>query len=232
MARAPHTADQAIAQLRLAGRAENRLGMARFGISTAKALGVSVPDIRAAGRAIRHDHELAQALWESDIHEARILASLVDRPQWVTPEQMDRWAGDFDSWDLCDQVCGNLFDKTPFAHEKIMAWAGDDRQFVKRAAFCTMAWRAVHDKRAIDEELKTYLPLIAREATDPRNFVKKAVNWALRQIGKRSAGLHGPCLELARRLADFNDPAARWIGKDAVRELESEKMHIKLKLYR
>ncbi len=204
--------------------------MARFGISTGKALGVSMPDIRAVARAIRHDHDLAHALWESGIHEARILASMVDRPEWVTAHQMDRWAGDFDSWDLCDQVCGNLFDRTGFAHEKIIAWAGDDREFVKRAAFTTMAWRAVHDKKLADDALLAYLPLIRREAGDPRNFVKKAVNWALRQIGKRSAQLHGPCLELARELSQSEDAARRWVGSGARRELESEKVRSKLGL--
>ncbi|GIL00123.1 MAG: hypothetical protein BroJett030_00220 [Alphaproteobacteria bacterium] len=222
MARAAYTCEQALAELRARGSPENREGMARFGIATDRALGVSVRDIRAVGRAISHDHKLALQLWATGIHEARILASLVDRPQWVTRQQMDDWAGDFDSWDLCDQVCGNLFDRTPFAHERIIAWAADGREFVKRAAFAMMAWRAVHDKGAIDDALTVYLPLIRREATDPRNFVKKAVNWALRQMGKASATLYAPCLALARDLADSGDRTQRWIGKDAVKELESE----------
>ena len=230
MARTAYSCEQALAELRGHGSEANRLGMARFGIATDAALGVSVPNIRAIGRKIRHDHALASALWQTGIHEARILASLVDKPQWVTPRQMDEWAAGFDSWDVCDQVCGNLFDRTSYADEKIVAWAGDSREFVKRAAFAMMAWRAVHDKDAPDETLAAYLPLIRREATDPRNFVKKAVNWALRQIGKRSAALHGPSLALARELSRSDDRAARWTGTDAVRELESEAVRGKLGL--
>lgn len=228
MARTPHTVGQALDLLRPHGSERNRAGMARYGINVDKAFGVSMPNIRAAGKGIRHDHDLAQALWDTGIHEARILASLVDKPQWVTREQMDRWAGDFNSWDLCDQVTGGLFDKTPYAHEKAVQWAGDEREFVKRAAFAMMAWRAVHDKSAIDDALTTYLPLIRQASTDPRNFVKKAVNWALRQMGKRSSTLYGPCLELARELAESGDRTARWIGKDAVKELESDAVRKRL----
>ena len=230
MARRPHAVEEALNLLRPHGSEKNRAGMARYGINVDKAFGVSMPNIRAAGKAIAYDHDLAQALWDTEIHEARILASLVDKPQWVTPDQMDRWAGDFNSWDLCDQVTGGLFDKTPYAHEKAIEWAGDEREFVKRAAFAMMAWRAVHDKTAVDDALKTYLPLIRREATDPRNFVKKAVNWALRQMGKRSPALHGPCLELARELAESDDRTARWVGKGAVKELESEAVRERLDL--
>jgi 3-methyladenine DNA glycosylase AlkD len=155
---------------------------------------------------------------------------LVDKPQWVTREQMERWVADFNSWDLCDQVCSNLFDKTPHAHDKAVQWAGDEREFVKRAGFTLMACRAVHDKQAPDDTLESYLPLIRHEAHDPRNFVRKAVNWALRQIGKRSASLHGPCLDLAHELAGSDDRAARWIGKDAVKELESDAVKQRLGL--
>ncbi|MCB1462650.1 MAG: DNA alkylation repair protein [Nitratireductor sp.] len=228
MARAPHTVEQALELLRTHGSERNRAGMARYGINVDKAFGVSMPAIRAAGKAITHDHDLAQALWDTGIHEARILAALVDKPQWVTREQMDRWAGDFNSWDLCDQVTGGLFDKTPHAHEKAVEWATDEREFVKRAAFAMMAWRAVHDKRAMDDALTTYLPLIRQASTDSRNFVKKAVNWALRQMGKRSPALHAPCLELARELAQSDDRTARWIGRDAVKELESDAVKARL----
>lgn len=228
MARSVHTCEEAVGKLEVLASQENRAGMARFGIATGRALGVPVRSIRAVGRAIRHDHDLADALWRTAIHEARILASLVDRPEWVTPAQMDRWAGDFDSWDLCDQVCGNLFDKTPFAHRKAIAWAGDPREFVKRAAFAIMAWRAVHDRNAVGDAMSAYLPLIRREATDRRNYVRKAVNWALRQIGKRSAALHGPCLALALELAGSDDPTARWIGRDAASKLDKPEIRARL----
>ena len=228
MARRPRTRDELVAELRALGSDRNRAGMARFGIETASAFGVPVTAIRAIGRTIRHDHDLAETLWATGYHEARILASLVDKSQWVTRDQMDRWAADFNSWDLCDQVCGNLFDRTPFTHGKIVQWAGDEREFVRRAAFATIAWRAVHDKAAPDDGLLAYLPLIERHSADPRNFVRKAVNWALRQLGKRSAGLHAPCLALAKRLAESDDRTARWIGKDAAKELEKPEIRARL----
>ncbi len=223
MARRPFSIDEALAALKDHGSEKNREGMARFGISVHHALGVSVPNIRAVAAGIEHDHALAQALWVSAIHEARILASLVDKPQWVTTAQMDAWTADFDSWDVCDQVCGNLWDRTPYAVEKIRLWAGDEREFVRRAAFATIAWMAVHDKKADDALFLDLLGLIRDAASDQRNFVRKAVNWALRQTGKRSATLLGPCLALAAELAASPDKTARWIGSDAVRELEAKR---------
>ena len=228
MARTSCTADQAIGKLRAVASPENLAGMARFGIETQKALGVSMPNIRAVGKEIVKDHALALQLWESGIHEARILASLVDQPDWVTSKQMEAWVIDFNSWDLCDQVCGNLFDRTSLTHEKIFEWSNRREEFVKRAAFATIAWRAVHDKKADDGIFRQYLPLIERQAGDQRNFVKKAVNWALRQIGKRSAQLHQPALEMANKLANLDDATPRWIGKDAAKELTSVKLLKKL----
>jgi len=230
MARGPMTVEAALAALRARGKPENRRGMARFGINVDRAFGVPMPEIRACAAGIVRDHALAEALWQTGFHEARILASLVDRPQWVTQEQMDRWTADFDSWDLCDQVCGNLWDRTPQAFTKIRQWASDEREFVRRAAFATLAWKAVHDKAAPDDLFAALLPVIREHATDKRNFVRKAVNWALRQIGKRSAALHGPCLAVAVELADSEDRTARWIGIDAVRELDSAKVRSKLGL--
>jgi 3-methyladenine DNA glycosylase AlkD len=230
VARRPTSAVDAIAALRRKGSEANRQGMKRFGINVERAFGVSVVDIKSVAREIAHDHDLAEALWQTGIHEARILAGLVDRPQWVSEAQMDRWTGEFDSWDLCDQICGNLWDRTPLAGRKIRLWAADEREFVRRAGFATLAWMAVHDKKANDDSLLAYLPIIRDGSTDPRNFVRKAVNWALRQIGKRSPSLHGPCLDLARELAESPDRTARWIGKDAVRELESPKLADKLGL--
>lgn len=208
-----------LARLAAAGSEENRAGMARFGIAVDRAYGVSIPQLRTMARAHRRDHALAAALWATGRHEARILAGYVDGPAAVTPAQMDAWASDFDSWDLCDQVCSNLFASRPDALDAVRRWAADERTFVRRAAFALVAALAVKAKHLPDAAFLEALDLVARHARDDRNFVKKAVNWALRQIGKRSPGLHGPALDLARRLADDPSPAARWIGRDAVREL-------------
>ncbi|MCP4072778.1 MAG: DNA alkylation repair protein [Hyphomicrobiales bacterium] len=230
MARIHHTLDQALEKLRQLAKAENLAGMSRFGIETDNALGVSMPNIRNVGKEITKNHELAQNLWDSGIHEARILASIVDDHKWVTRQQMDEWALDFYSWDLCDQVCGNLFDKSIHADEKIRAWADLREEFVKRAAFALIAWRAVHDKQEKDEVFLAYFPLIEKASDDPRNFVKKAVNWALRQIGKRSQELHAPALAVAKKLASSDNSTRRWIGKDAAKELDSAKLRKRLNL--
>lgn len=157
-------------------------GMAKFGINTKQAYGVSIPNIRALAKKIGRDHNLAQKLWSSGIHEARILAGIVDDPKLVTEEQMDAWVKSFDSWDVCDQCCSNLFNKTKFAHQKAAQWSKRREEFVRRAGFTLMAALAVHDKNARDEDFIAFLPLIKNASTDGRNFVKKAVNWALRQI--------------------------------------------------
>jgi 3-methyladenine DNA glycosylase AlkD len=193
--------------------------MARFGINTRKAFGVSMAAIQPLVRRYRRRHDLALALWDSGWHEARILAALIDDPDLVTRRQMDQWAASFDSWDLCDQASMKLFARTPFVGEKAAKWAKDEREFVRRAAFATMAGYAVRAKHADDREFLPCLDLIEAYATDSRNFVRKAVNWALRQIGKRSIALHKPALALAERLAASDDRTARWIGKDAVKEL-------------
>jgi 3-methyladenine DNA glycosylase AlkD len=197
--------------------------MARFGINPDRALGVRIPDLRRLAKEIGTDHRLALALWRTKVHEARILASMLDDPAAVTEDQMDSWASDFDSWDLCDQCCGNLFDRTPLAYRKAVEWAGRDEEFVKRAGFALMAWAAVHDKTADDRIFLEFLPVIEREAGDDRNFVKKAVNWSLRQIGKRNRRLHRSAVAVATRLGKRDDSrTARWIGTDALRELASE----------
>jgi len=222
----------------LAGMASeaNRAGMARYGIKTDDAFGVPVPELRRIAKGHRRDHELALALWQTGSHEARLLAGMVDDPAQVTEEQMESWAGDFDSWDVCDQVTSNLFDKTPFAYDKVAEWSGREDEWVKRAAFATAAALAVQDKKAADERFVPILALVRREAGDDRNFVKKAVNWALRNIGKRNAALHAAAIETAtailaeadvRAAADRRDAAARsgrWIARDALRELRSEKV--------
>jgi 3-methyladenine DNA glycosylase AlkD len=208
-----------VARLRASGSERNRAGMARYGINTARAFGVSMEAMRPLARTHRRDHDLAAALWASGYHEARILAAMIDDPKLVTRSQMDRWVADFDSWDVCDQACMKLFAKTPFVAGKVSRWAKDKREFVRRAAFATIAGYTVHAKGAPDAEFLPFLAVIEAHATDERNFVKKAVNWALRQIGKHSKSLHRPALALARKLAASNDGTARWIGKDAVREL-------------
>ena len=227
-ARSTHTLDEAIDKLRELSDEKNLKGMSRYAIDTSLALGVSMPNIRSVGKGITKDHELAQQLWDSGIHEARILASLVDKPEWVSEQQMDLWVKDFNSWDLCDQVCGNLFCRTEFTKAKVFEWSEREEEFVKRAAFALIAWESVHNKKAEDSYFLVYLPLIRKCAIDERNFVKKAVNWALRQMGKRSVVLHRPALDLSKELMNSDDKSARWIGTDAVRELDGKKVRFRL----
>lgn len=204
-------------------------GMARFGINPNNTYGVPIPALRKMAREIGKDHVLAQQFWSSGIHEARILAGMVDEPEKVTEKQMETWAADFDSWGVCDQVCSNLLDKTEFAYQKAIAWSGRKEEFVKRAGFVLMAALSVHDKRAGDEEFLKFLPVIKREAVDDRNFVKKGVNWALRQIGKRNLNLNRAAIETAKEIQGIDSKAARWIASDALRELIDEKMQRRLR---
>ena len=207
----------------------NVKGMARFGISSKNTLGISVPTLRGMAKKLGRDHALALALWDSGIHEARILAPMVDEPAVVTEAQMERWVRGFDSWDICDQCCSNLFDSTRFAYAKAVEWAMRDPEFVKRAGYVMMAALAVHDKKANDEEFVSFLRLIEKGATDERNFVEKAVNWALRQIGKRNANLNKEALEVAKRISKLDSGAAKWVASDAIRELRSEAVQKRLK---
>lgn len=208
-----------VRELRRHGSVQGREGMARFGIDASRALGVRIPVLRRIARREGRDHALAQALWATGIHEARILASMVDEPERVTKAQLERWARGFDSWDLCDQVCMNLFDKTPHAWTKARAWSRREEEFVKRAGFALMASLAVHDKASPDARFRPFFRDIAREAHDGRNFVRKAVNWALRQVGKRSPGLRREAVAVAENLAARESAAARWVGKGALWEL-------------
>ncbi len=196
-------------------------GMARFGIDTGTALGVTVTELRTLARGLGRDHELAADLWASGIHEARILASIVDDPKLVTERQMESWVHEFDSWDVCDQACANLFDRTPFAFGKALEWSAREPEFEKRAGFVLMAGTAVHRKDEPDGAFHVFLPRIRAEAVDDRNYVKKAVSWALRQIGKRSAGLRADAIRTAREIEKLDARAARWIARDVLRELES-----------
>jgi len=198
-------------------------GMARFGINPAGTLGVPVTDLRRLAKETGRDHDLAQRLWRSGIHEGRILASLVDVPELVPEEQMEEWASSFDSWDVCDVCCNNLFRLTRHACAKALEWSGRDEEFVKRAGFVLMAVLAVHDKKSGDDTFVGFLSAVEREADDGRNFVMKAVNWALRQIGKRNRNLNATAVETAGRLLDQGTRPARWIARDALRELQSAK---------
>jgi 3-methyladenine DNA glycosylase AlkD len=218
---ARNRAQRIVAELRSLGDPAGREGQARFGIQTRRALGISMPQLRRIARREGKNHDLALALWASGIHEARILAALVDEPAAVTEAQMEAWVGDFDSWDLVDQCCGALFDRTPWGYSKAAEWAGRGEEFVKRAAFSLMAQLAVHDKRSPDDRFHPFLAVIEQEADDPRNFVKKAVSWALRGIGKRSLALNALAVETALRIQATGTGAARWVASDALRELRS-----------
>ncbi len=204
-------------------------GMARFGINPENTYGISIPNLRKLAKELGLDHTLAQHLWASGIHEARILASMIGNPKMVTEGQMESWAKDFDSWDVCDQCCGNFFDKTIFAHKKAVEWSSREEEFVKRAGFVLMATLAVHDKKAEDENFLEFFPLMIREATDDRNFVKKAVNWALRQIGKRNLSLNKKAIKTAKKIKTIESKAAKWIATNAIRELESEYVQNRLR---
>lgn len=212
------TAEEIVVRLKSQANPKNVEGMARFGISSKNILGISIPYLRKLAKGVGKNHTLAQELWECGIHEARILAGFIDDPKEVTQKQMDAWVSDFDSWDVCDQVCSSLFDKTPFAFEKAHKWAEDKREFVRRAGFAMMACLAVHDKKAEDEKFIQFFPPIKKYATDERNFVKKAVNWALRQIGKRNGNLLKQARILAEEIRKLPSPTARWVAGDALRE--------------
>jgi 3-methyladenine DNA glycosylase AlkD len=218
-----------IKKLKLMSDPETVQGMARFGISRQNTLGVSIPRLRNMARLLGREHRLAEQLWKSGIHEARILATMVDDPKKVSTGQMERWVKDFDSWDVCDQCCSNLFAETVYAYRKAVEWSRKDHEFVKRAGFVLMAVLAVHDKKARDENFLKFFSLIKKEATDERNFVKKAVNWALRQIGKRNLTLNKIAVMTAREIKRFDSPSAKWIASDAQRELESESVQKRMK---
>lgn len=208
-----------IDELKQLADAQYHKGMQRFGIDNATALGVRLPYIRKLARVIKKDHELALALWDTAVHEARILATIIADPKQVTPELIDRWTHDFYSWDICDQACGNLFVYTPFALDKALEFSTSDHEFVKRAGFVLMAEYAVHQKKAPDEVFTNLLPIIEREAWDDRNFVKKAVNWALRQIGKRNNILKLLAIETANNISRQPTRAAKWVASNAINEL-------------
>ncbi|KQW45459.1 MULTISPECIES: DNA alkylation repair protein [unclassified Roseateles] len=209
----------ALSRLRAAARPEALADMARFGLTGEGRLGLAVPTLRALAREFKRDHELALALWDTGIPDAQILASMVAESAKLTVEQMDHWVAGMRAWDVCDQACTNAFVKSPLAWDAIPRWSGRQPEFEKRAGFTLLAVAAVHQKTRPDADFLARLPLIEAAADDERNFVKKAVNWALRQIGKRSTGLREPALTLAERLCGRPEKSARWIGADARREL-------------
>jgi len=230
-----------LGELRALGSEKDRAGMARYGIKVDDAFGVSIYELRRIAKRIGRDHELALALWATGKHEARLLATIVDDPVRVDAAQMEAWVGDVDSWDVCDQLTSNLFDKTALAYEKAVEWAARDEEFVRRAAFALIAALAWQDKAAPDERMLAFLPLIETHAFDERNFVKKAVNWALRNIGKRNGALNAAAVACAERIraaanaraggergGDPGARSARWVAADALRELTSDRVSERL----
>jgi 3-methyladenine DNA glycosylase AlkD len=209
---------------------DNIKGMARYGINTKNTLGISIYQLRPLAKQIGKNHALALQLWESGFHEARLLAGFIDDPEKVTSKQMDSWANDFDSWDVCDQACTSLFDLSPLAWTKVYEWAERDEEFVRRAAFSLIAGLAVHDKKAADSTFEECFPLIIKYSVDERNYVRKAVNWALRNIGKRNQKLNKKAIQTAEKMKTMDSKSARWNASDALRELSSEKVQQRLSL--
>ncbi len=211
-----------VTQLKSQARPETLPSLSKFGVNTEKAFGISIPVLRKIAKDHKQDHLLAIELWKTEIHEARILASMIDDPAKVQENQMDEWVKDFNSWDLCDQVCLNLFRKTAFAYEKAIVWTEEQDEFVRRAGFVLIATLAVHDKIADDERFSEVFPLLEKHSLDERNFVKKAVNWALRQIGKRNEKLKQEAITVAERIKSKDSKAAKWIANNALLKLRKK----------
>lgn len=216
-----HDVDDVIAVLKKRGRKSVKDGMARYAIPSERAFGIPVGDLRKLAKTLGKSHRLAGELWQSGHYEARLLATMVDDITQVTPKQMDSWCKDFDSWAICDTACFGFFDRSPHAFAKVTMWAKRRPEFEKRAAFALLASLALHDKTADSKAFLALLPLIEPAAQDGRNFVKKAVSWALRSVGRRNAELNRASMAIAERLARSAEASARWVGKDAQRELSS-----------
>jgi len=221
--------EEALRRIEAKAKPDQVQGMARYGMVAERRLGLSVPDMRAIARQLGKNHELALELWKTGIPEARIVAAMIDEPELLTEEQMEEWVKDINSWDVCDQVCMNLFEKTPLAWRKILDWSERKEEFVKRTAFALIACLAWHNKEAEDGKFIKLLPVLKRGATDERNFVKKAVNWALRNTGKRNLNLNRAAIQVAREIQLVDSKAARWIASDAIKELESEAVQRRLR---
>lgn len=222
------TVDQVMMVLQSKAKPENLEGMARFAIVGDRRMGVSVPEMRKIAKSIGKNHQLALDLWDTGVPEAMIVAGMIADPDALTEQEMEDWVVDINSWDICDQVCMNLFEKTPLADKKIHDWSTREEEFVKRAAYALIACLAWHDKEAGDEEFIEYFPIISAGATDERNFVKKAVNWGLRNIGKRNLNLNARAIEVAHQINQIDSRSARWIASNALRELESDKVQERL----
>jgi len=223
------SAEDILKKLKAKARPDQLEGMARFGISSDRRLGVNVPDMRKIAKDAGKDHALALELWKTGIPDAQIVAALVGEPEKLTDAQMEEWVKDFNSWDVCDQVCMNLFDKSPLAIKKIHDWSGREEEFVKRAAYALIACVAWHDKAADDNTFIQLFPIIKCGATDERNYVKKSVNWALRHIGKRNVRLNKAAIGIAEEIKQMDSKAARWIASDALKELKSENVQKRLR---
>ena len=223
------SAEEVIKKLKAKARPEQLEGMARYAIVGEGRLGVSVPEMRKIAKDSGKNHVLALELWETGIPDARIVAGMVGEPEKLTEKQMEDWVKDFDSWDVCDQVCMNLFDRSPLVVKKIHDWADREEEFVKRAAFALIASLAIHDKKVEDKKFINLFPVIKDGATDERNFVKKAVNWALRNIGKKNPDLNRATIKLAKEIKQMDSKAALWIANDALRELESDAVQHRLR---
>jgi len=213
------TLNSIIGELKKHTNVENLKGMARFGINIEKAFGINIPILREIAKKNKNNHSLALQLWETNLHEACILATMVDNPKLVTETQLENWVLDFNSWDICDQCCANLFEDTPFAYHKAMEWSYRKEEYVKRAGFVMMARLAISDKKAEDAKFEPFLIRMLEEAGDERNFVKKAINWALRQTGKRSFRMNEAALATAKEMLRLDPKSAKWIATDAIREL-------------
>jgi len=225
-------ADEILKKLNKLSSPKNLEGMARFGIRPKRALGISIPQLRKLAKETGKNHKLALKLWKTGIHEARLLAGLIDEVGLVTSKQMDNWIKDFDSWDICDLVLSNLFDKTPYAHKKAIEWTKRKPEYEKRAGYALMACLAIHDKSASDAKFIKFFPAIKQGSSDERNYVKKAVNWAIRQIGKRNKKLNKEAIKLSQEIRKTDTKAARWITADALRELTGEAVQKRLSIVR
>jgi 3-methyladenine DNA glycosylase AlkD len=221
--------DEVLNKLKAKAKPDHVVGMARYGMVAEQRLGVSIPEMRKIAKEIGKDHRLGLDLWKTGISEARIVAAMIGEPEKLTEKQMEDWVKCINSWDICDQVCMNLFEKTPLVWKKILDWSEREEEFVKRAAFALIACLAWHDKEAEDEKFIKLFPVIKREATDERNFVKKAVNWALRNIGKRNPNLNKAAIKAAREIQRIDSKAARWVASNAIKELESEPVQRRLR---
>ncbi|MFX1352000.1 MAG: DNA alkylation repair protein [Promethearchaeota archaeon] len=221
--------EEVLKKLKAKARPDQLEGMARYGMVAEKRLGVSVPDMRKIAKEVGKDHNLALELWKTGVAEGRIVAAMIDEPEKVTEDQMEDWVKDINSWDICDQVCMNLFEKTSLVWRKILDWSEREEEFVKRTAFALIACLAWHDKKAQDERFIALFPVIKQGSTDDRNFVKKAVNWALRNIGKRNLSLNTAAIRTAKEIQQIDSKAARWIASDAINELEGEAVQRRLR---